>query len=179
MSAVTACDLPPRRPPGEGDGSPDLARYQDAGAIRRLLASSRRVAIVGLSPKELRASYFVGFYLQRNGYRVIPVNPREREILGERCFPSVAAIEEPVDIVNVFRAPAAVPAIVEECAGKAKAIWLQYGVIHEEAARRAEALGLEVVMDRCMKVEHARHLGRLHWLGFSTRRIGARRTESS
>lgn len=175
MSAVVACDLPPRRPPGERAAGPDLARYQDTGRIRRLLGAARTVAIVGLSPKELRASYFVGFYLQRNGYRVIPVNPRENEILGERCFPSVAAIGEPVDIVNVFRAPAAVPGIVEESADKARALWLQYGVIHEEAARRAEAVGLEVVMDRCMKVEHARHLGRLHWLGFATRRIGATR----
>ena len=177
MSPVVACELPPRAP---GNGSaPDLSRYQDAGTIRRLLTSARTVAVIGLSPKELRASYFVGFYLRRNGYRVIPVNPREEEILGERCYPSVAAIGEPVDIVNVFRAPAAVPGIVEECAGRAKALWLQYGVIHEEAAERARALGLEVVMDRCMKVEHARHLGRLHWLGFTTRRITARRTEDS
>ena len=176
MPPVVACELPPRAP---GNGSaPDLSRYQDAGTIRRLLTSARTVAIIGLSPKELRASYFVGFYLRRNGYRVIPVNPREETILGEKCYPSVAAIGEPVDIVNVFRAPAAVPGIVEECAGRAKAIWLQYGVIHEEAAERARALGLEVVMDRCMKVEHARHLGRLHWLGFTTRRITARRTES-
>ena len=108
MSSVIACELPPPLP-GNGSG-PDLGRYQDAGTIRRLLTSARTVAVVGLSPKELRASYFVGFYLQRNGYRVVPVNPREQEILGEKCYPSVAAIEEPVDIVNVFRAPAAVPA---------------------------------------------------------------------
>ena len=176
MPPVVACELPPRAP--RNGSAPDLSRYQDAGTIRRLLTSARTVAIIGLSPKELRASYFVGFYLRRNGYRVIPVNPREETILGEKCYPSVAAIGEPVDIVNVFRAPAAVPGIVEECAGRAKAIWLQYGVIHEEAAERARALGLEVVMDRCMKVEHARHLGRLHWLGFTTRRITARRTES-
>ena len=173
MSSVIACELPPPLP-ADGSG-PDLGQYQDAGTIRRLLTSARTVAVVGLSPKELRASYFVGFYLQRNGYRVIPVNPRENEILGEKCYPSVAAIEGRVDVVNVFRAPAAVPGIVEECAGRAKAIWLQYGVIHPEAAERARALGIEVVMDRCMKVEHARHLGRLHWLGFTTRRITARR----
>lgn len=176
MSPIAACELPPPIP-GNGSG-PDLGRYQDPATIRRLLTSARTVAVVGLSPKELRASYFVGFYLQRNGYRVIPVNPRERTILGERCYPGVSAIEEPVDIVNVFRAPAAVPGIVEECAGRAKALWLQYGVIHEEAAERARALGLEVIMDRCMKVEHARHLGRLHWLGFTTRRITATREGS-
>lgn len=175
MSDVIACDLAPRLPPGT-DAGPDLSRYQDAARIRRILSSARTVAIVGLSPKELRASYFVGFYLQRNGYRILPVNPMEREILGETSFPNLSALPEPVDVVNVFRAPAAVPGIVEEAAGKTKALWLQYGVIHEEAARRAEALGIEVVMDRCMKVEHARHQGRLHWLGFSTRRIGARRT---
>ncbi len=163
-----ACELP-------GAAGPDLARYQDPARIRRLLASARTVAVVGLSPKQLRASHFVGFYLQRNGYRVIPVNPRESEILGERCHPSVAAIGERVDIVDVFRAPAAVPAIVEECAGRAGALWLQYGVIHEAAAERARELGIEVVMDRCMKVEHARHFGRLHWLGFATGRLSARR----
>ena len=111
MSSVIACELPPPVP-GNGSGL-DLGQYQAAGTIRRLLSSARTVAVIGLSPKELRASYFVGFYLQRNGYRVIPVNPREKEILGETCYPSVAAIEEPVDIVNVFRAPAAVPGIVE------------------------------------------------------------------
>lgn len=178
MSGVTLCELPPRIPRGDGPAL-DLSRYQDTGRIRDVLASAKTVAIVGLSPKRLRGSYFVGFYLQRNGYRVLPVNPREREILGERCYPSLSALPEPVDVVNVFRAPAAVPGIVEECAGRTKALWLQYGVIHEDAARRAEELGLEVVMDRCMKVEHARHLGRLHWLGFATRRIGARRAESA
>ena len=171
MSAVIACELPPT---GPEQGGPDLSRWQDAGTIRRMLAGARTVAIIGLSPKELRASYFVGFYLKRNGYRVIPVNPRADRILGERSYPSLAAIGEPVDIVNVFRAPAAVPGIVEECAGRTKGLWLQYGVIHEPAAEQARELGIEVVMDRCMKVEHARHLGRLHWLGFSTRRITAR-----
>lgn len=163
----TACELPPR----EGRPSP----RQSPERIRRLLAGAKTVAVVGLSPKELRGSYFVAFYLQRNGYRIVPVNPRAEVILGERCYPSVAAIPEPVDLVCVFRAPAAVPAIVEECAGRTRGLWLQYGVVHEEAAERAEALGLEVVMDRCMKVEHARHFGRLHWLGFATRRIVATR----
>ena len=176
MSGVIACELPP---PAPGGDRPDLSRWQDPDAIRRILAGARTVAIVGLSPKELRASYFVGFYLKRNGYRVIPVNPRADRILGERCLPSLAALPEPVDIVNVFRAPAAVPGIVEEAAGRTGALWLQYGVIHQPAAERAEKLGIEVVMDRCMKVEHARHLGRLHWLGFSTRRISARRLPGS
>ncbi len=160
-------------------GGIDLARWQNPGVMRRLLETARTVAVVGLSPNELRASHFVGFYLKRNGYRVIPVNPRADRILGEKAVPSLAALPEPVDVVNVFRAPAAVPGIVEECAGRTKALWLQYGVIHEPAAERARELGIEVVMDRCMKVEHARYLGRLHWLGFATRRITARRSESA
>ena len=176
MPSVIACELPD---PAETSAERDLSRYQDPNRIRRLLTAARTVAIVGLSPNELRASYFVGFYLKRNGYRVIPVNPKATTILGETAFPSLSAIGTPVDIVNVFRAAAAVPGIVEEAAGRAGAIWTQYGVIHEPAARRAEELGLDVVMDRCMKVEHARHLGRLHWLGFATRRIGATRTESA
>ncbi len=167
MSDLTPCALPA--------AAPGLAAFQDPETIRKLLGSAKTVAVVGLSPNELRASYFVGFYLQRNGYRVIPVNPRATEILGERSHPSVSAIPEPVDVVNIFRAPEAVPGIVEEAAGKARAVWMQYGVIHREAAARARELGLEVVMDRCMKVEHARFYGRLHWLGFSTRRITARR----
>lgn len=166
-SSAAACELP----------SPAAApsRWQSPERIRRLLAGAKTVAVVGLSPKELRGSYFVAFYLQRNGYRIVPVNPRAEVILGEHCHPSVAAIPEPVDLVCVFRAPAAVPGVVEECAGKTRGLWLQYGVVHEEAAERAEALGMEVVMDRCMKVEHARHFGRLHWLGFATRRIVATR----
>ncbi len=167
MSDLTQCELPA--------AAPDFAAFQNPATIREVLGSARTVAVVGLSPKELRASYFVAFYLQRNGYRIVPVNPRAPEILGERSWPSVAAIPEPVDVVNVFRAPAAVPGIVEEAAGKAKSLWTQYGVVHREAAERARELGLEVVMDRCMKVEHARHFGRLHWLGFSTGRLTARR----
>lgn len=164
---TTACEIPAE--------APDLSRWQDPERIRRLIGGTRTVAVVGLSPRELRGSYFVAFYLQRNGFRILPVNPRAEEILGERCYPSVAALPEPVDLVNVFRAPAAVPGIVEECAGKTKALWLQYGVVHREAAERAGELGMEVVMDRCLKVEHARHFGRLHWLGFSTRRLVATR----
>ncbi len=167
MSDVNQCELPV--------ANDRLAAFQDPETIRKLLGDTRSIAVVGLSPKELRASYFVAFYLKRNGYRILPVNPRADEILGERCWPSVAALPEPVDVVCIFRAPDAVPGIVEEAAPKARGVWMQYGVIHEHAAARARELGLEVVMDRCMKVEHARYFGRLHWLGFSTRRITARR----
>ncbi len=150
----------------------DLARYQDPLTIQRVLLAAKTVAIVGLSGNPLRASYFVGFYLQRHGYRVIPVNPRESEILGERSFASLRDIPVAVDIVNVFRAPTALPAIATEAVAiGAKCLWCQFTVINEEGARIAEAGGLSVVMDRCIKVEHARYLGRMHWLGFNTQRI--------
>ena len=150
----------------------DVTRYQDALTIQRVLFSAKTVAVVGLSKNELRASYFVAYYLRRHGYRVIPVNPREAEILGERSFASLADVPVPVDIVNVFRAPQALPAIAEEAVAiGAKNLWCQYTVINQEGGRIAEAGGLSVVMDRCIKVEHARYAGRMHWLGFNTERI--------
>ena len=150
----------------------DLARYQDPLTIQRVLHHAKTVAIVGLSPNELRASFFVGYYLKRHGYRVIPVNPRGTEILGEKAVPSLLDIGEPVDIVNVFRAPDAVPGIATDAVAiGARTLWCQFGVISEEGARIAEAGGLAVVMDRCLKVEHARYIGRMHWLGFNTQRI--------
>ncbi len=150
----------------------DLARYQDPLTIQRVLHTSRTVAIVGLSPNELRASYFVGYYLKRHGYRVIPVNPRERNILGEKSWNSLLDVPEPIDIVDVFRAPEALPAIAEDAVKiRAGTLWCQFTVINPEGARIAEAGGVAVVMDRCIKVEHARYAGRMHWLGFNTHRI--------
>ncbi|GAB2592939.1 CoA-binding protein [Microlunatus antarcticus] len=150
----------------------DLTPYQDPTAIQRVLHTARTVAVVGLSKNELRASFFVGYYLQRHGYRVIPVNPRESEILGQTSYPSLAAIPEPVDVVNVFRAPSALPGIVDETlAVGAPALWCQFGVIDVDSARRATEAGVTVVMDRCIKIEHARYIGRMHWLGFNTSRI--------
>jgi len=150
----------------------DLERYQDPLTIQRVLLAAKTIAIVGLSGNLLRASYFVGFYLQRHGYRVIPVNPRESEILGERSYASLRDIPVTVDIVNVFRAPAALPGIAREAVAiGAKCLWCQFTVINEEGARIAEDGGLSVIMDRCIKVEHARYAGRMHWLGFNTERI--------
>ncbi len=150
----------------------DLARYQDALTIQRVMFGARNIAMVGLSPNELRASHFVGYYLKRHGYRVIPVNPRETEILGEKSFASLADVPVPIDIVNVFRAPDALPAIARDAVAiRAGALWCQFGVINAEGARIAEAGGLTVIMDRCLKVEHARFAGRMHWLGFNTHRI--------
>ena len=157
---------------GTGAGTFDLTRYQDPITIQRVLLNAKTVAIVGLSSKELRASYFVGYYLRRHGYRVIPVNPRETEVLGEESYASLPDVPEPVDIVVVFREPAALPAIATDAVEiGAGTLWCQFGVINEEGARIAEAGGLNVVMDRCVKVEHARYVGRMHWLGFNTQRI--------
>jgi uncharacterized protein len=150
----------------------ELAQYQNPSEIQGILHTAKTIAIVGLSNNPLRASYFVGYYLKRHGYRVIPVNPRETEILGERSYPSLLEVPEPVDVVNVFRAPSALPGIAREAAAiKASALWCQFGVINEEGARIATEAGLTVVMDRCLKVEHARYVGRMHWLGFNTQRI--------
>jgi uncharacterized protein len=150
----------------------DPQRYQDPLTIQRVLVGAKTIAIVGLSGNALRASNFVGLYLQRHGYRVIPVNPREPEILGERSFATLHDLPVAVDVVNVFRAPAALPGIATEAiAIGAKCLWCQFTVINEEGARIAEKGGLSVVMDRCIKVEHARYSGRMHWLGFNTHRI--------
>ena len=150
----------------------DLERYQDPLTIQRVLHGASTIAIVGLSGNELRASNFVGYYLKRHGYRVIPVNPRETEILGEMCYPSLLDVPVPVDIVNVFRAPDALPAIARE----AVAIQRRRALVpvrrdQRGGARIAEEGGVTVIMDRCLKVEHARYVGRMHWLGFNTERI--------
>jgi predicted CoA-binding protein len=155
----------------------DLERYQDPAAIQRVIHTATTIAIVGLSKNELRASYFVGYYLKRHGYRVIPVNPRETEILGETCYASLLDVPERVDVVNVFRAPDALPGIARDAATiGAAALWCQFGVINEQGAQIAEEAGLTVVMDRCFKIEHARYAGRMHWLGFNTQRITSVRT---
>jgi predicted CoA-binding protein len=150
----------------------DLTRYQDPTTIQRLLYNARTIAIVGLSGNELRASNFVGYYLKRHGYTVIPVNPRETEVYGEKSHESLLDVPVPIDIVNVFRAPEALPGIATDAVTiGAGALWCQFGVINETGARIAEAGGLAVVVDRCLKVEHARYVGRMHWLGFNTQRI--------
>jgi uncharacterized protein len=150
----------------------DVSRYQDPLTIQRVIHGAKTIAIVGLSKNQMRASYFVGFYLRRHGYRVIPVNPRESEVLGEQSFKSLRDVPGHVDIVNVFRAPDALPAIAEDAVAiGASNLWCQFTVINEEGGRIAEAGGLSVVMDRCLKVEHARYIGRMHWLGFNTQRV--------
>jgi len=125
--------------------------------VRELLGKARVIAVVGLSGKRRRPSYNVAEYMQRAGFRIIPVNPNERQVLGERCYASLSEIPEPVDIVNIFRRSEFVPPIVDEAIRiGAKAVWMQEGVVHEEAAARARQAGLLVIMDRCILKEHRR-----------------------
>lgn len=148
----------------------------DINTLRRVLRESRTLAIVGLSTDWFRPSNFAAKYMQAHGYRIIPVNPKYAEILGEKSYPSLSAIPEPVDMVDVFRKPADTPAIAEEAVAiGAKTLWLQIGVINDEARRIAEAAGLTVIMDRCVKIEYARLFGGLNWFGVNTRLISSRR----
>ncbi len=154
----------------------NLDDYQTPKAIRDAL-QGQRIAIVGLSSNELRASHFVGFYLQRHGYEIVPVNPRETEVLGCRAYPSLTDVPGHIDTVDVFRDPSALPEITRDAiAAGASTLWLQYGVIHEPSIQQADAAGMRVIADRCIKVEHARYRGRMHWLGFNTEQISARRS---
>jgi predicted CoA-binding protein len=141
-----------------------------------ILRRYRRIAMVGLSSNPFRPSHFAAIYLLAEGYHVIPVNPREQEVLGLRSYPSLRDLPEPVEVVDIFRERSAVPGLVEDAiAIGAKVVWMQLGVIHEEAAGRARAAGLEVVMDRCMKIEHARFFGGLSTIGLNTGLISSRR----
>ena len=144
--------------------------------LRRILKTNHTIAVVGLSADWYRPSYFAAKYMQEHGFRIIPVNPKYDEILGEKCYPNLKAIPETVDIVDVFRKPDdCVPIAQDAVAIGAKVLWLQLGVVNEEAARVAEAGGLEVVMDRCVKIEYARLFGGLGWFGVNTKVISARR----
>lgn len=150
--------------------------YQDAEVIRDLLHNAQNVAIVGLSDKKERASNFVGSYLRQEGYNVIPVNPLKQEILGLKCYPDLKSIPGPVDIVDIFRRPDEIVPIVKEAIEiKARAVWMQLGLVNREAADLARAAGLIVIMDRCMKMEHGRYTGHLHWAGMNTEIITARK----
>ena len=149
---------------------------EDIATLRRILRTSRTIAVVGLSAEWHRPSFFAAKYMQEHGYRIIPVNPRYTEILGERCHASLYDIDEPVDIVDVFRRTEDVPEVADQAiAIGAKCLWQQIGVKNVEAAARAAAAGLDVVMDRCVKIEHARLFGGLNWAGVNTGVISARR----
>jgi predicted CoA-binding protein len=148
----------------------------DIATLRRILRTGKTIAVVGLSAEWHRPSYFAAKYMQEHGYRIIPVNPRYAEVLGERCHASLETIDVPVDIVDVFRRTEDVPPIADQAiAIGARCLWQQIGVRNVGAAERAAAAGLDVVMDRCVKIEHARLFGGLHWAGVNTGVISARR----
>lgn len=148
----------------------------DITKLRRILRTSRTVAVVGLSANWYRPSFFAAKYMQEHGYKVIPVNPQYDSVLGEKCHASLRDIAEPVDIVDCFRRSAEIPALAEDAiAIGAKVLWMQLGVENAAARARAEAAGLEVVENRCVKIEHARLFGGLGWAGVDTGVISAKR----
>ena len=148
----------------------------DIASLRRILKTNRVIAVVGLSANWWRPSYFVAKYLQAHGYRVIPVNPAYQEVLGEKCYASLKEIPDQVDMVDCFRKAGEIPALAEDAiAIGAKCLWMQLGVVNDEAAKRATAAGLDVVMDHCVKIEHGRLFGGLNYAGVNTRVISAKR----
>ena len=148
----------------------------DINTLRRILRECHTLAVVGLSAEWHRPSYFAAKYMQEHGYRIIPVNPKYREILGEKCYASLRDIPDKVDLVDIFRKSADVGPIAEEAiAIGAKVFWQQLGVKNEVAAARARDAGLDTVMDRCVKIEHGRLFGGLNWVGVNTRVISAKR----
>ena len=156
-------------------GSENLRQWQEPQVIKDAL-QKKSIAVVGMSANDLRASNFVGYYMHRNGYQITPVNPRETEIYGLTCYPTLADIPHPIDVVDVFRDPSAVPEIAAETVSiGAEYLWLQFGVISPEGVTLAEAGNVQCIVDRCLKIEHARYMGRMHWLGFNTEQIDARR----
>ena len=159
----------------------NLGRFATTAADRiRIIERYKKIAMVGLSANPFRPSHFAAIYLLAHGYDVTPVNPRETEVLGRRSYPSLIEVPGPIEIVDIFRENAAVPEIVEQAIARdAKVIWMQLGVIHEAAAERARQAGIEVVMDRCIKIEHARFFGGLSTIGLNTGVISSQKRNFS
>jgi predicted CoA-binding protein len=157
------------------------ARYQDVAQINHLLNTSKTIALVGLSSDRQKASYFVAGYLKDEGYRIVPVNPKADTILGEKVYPDIASIPFPVDLIDIFRPPQDVDAIVNQAIARKQkdldspAIWMQLRIINLPAAERALAAGLTVIVDKCVKMEHGRYRGGLHFAGMNTEIISARK----
>ena len=148
----------------------------DIASLRRILRQARTIAVVGLSAEWHRPSYFAAKYMQHHGYRIVPVNPRYDAVLGERCWPSLRDVPVPVDIVDVFRRTEDVLPIAHDAVAiGAKCLWQQIGVVNQAAYDQALAAGLDAVMDRCVKIEHARLFGGLHWAGVNTGMVSAKR----
>jgi uncharacterized protein len=164
-----------------GNSSVNLSRFaKTALDRRRILERYRRIAMVGLSSNPFRPSHFAAIYLLAEGYDVTPVNPRESKVLGRQCYPTLLDLPDPIEVVDIFREPAAVPEIVDQAIARhAKVVWMQLGVIHEQAAQKARDAGIEVVMDRCMKIEHARFFGGLNTIGLNTGVISSARRPRS
>ena len=155
-----------------------MVSIDDSAKIRRILRQNRTIAVVGLSAQWHRPSFFAAKYMQEHGYRVIPVNPMYDAILGEKCYKSLRDVPEKIDIVDCFRKSAEIPAIADEAiAIGAKVLWMQLGVENAEARRKAEAAGLEVVENHCVKIEHGRFFGGLGWAGVNTKVISSRRPQ--
>ncbi|HSD60667.1 MAG TPA: CoA-binding protein [Burkholderiales bacterium] len=154
----------------------DPALLPDVQTLRRIYKENHTIAVVGLSGDWFRPSYFAAKYMMDHGYRVIPVNPKYGEILGQKCYRSLREIPEKVDIVDCFRKSVDIPPLAEEAVAiGARVLWLQIGVINEEAAKRARAAGMDVVMDRCVKIEYARLFGGLNWMGVNTGIVSSKR----
>lgn len=152
------------------------AIYQNPEIIQKIIYHSRTIAMVGLSTERQKASYFVATYLRSAGYRIIPVNPRAETILGEKCYPNLASIPDPIDLVDIFRpAKDCLPIVQEAIASKAKAVWLQLKIVNDQAAELARQAGLLTVMDLCVKMEHGRYSGGLHEAGMNTGILSAKR----
>lgn len=150
--------------------------YQNPDTIKKILFHSRTIAIVGLSTERQKASYFVATYLRSAGYRIIPVHPKADYILGEKCYPNLTSIPEPIDVVDIFRpAKDCLPIVKEAIAIKAKAVWIQLKIVNHEAAELARQEGLPTIMDLCIKMEHGRYSGGLHEAGMNTQIISAQR----
>lgn len=151
-------------------------KYQDPALIRKILAESKTIAMVGLSSDRQRPSYFVASYLQYEGFRIIPVNPKADRILGEKAYPDIRSVPDPIDIVDVFRRAEECDEIVRQAVEKkAKTVWFQLRIINEQAAEAAGSAGVQVVMDKCVKMEHGRYNGSLHWVGMNTEIVTARK----
>ncbi len=161
--------------------SEQRARFQDVAQINRLLDTAKTIAVVGLSSDRQKASYFVAGYLQDEGYRIVPVNPKADVILGEKAYPDVASIPFPVDIIDIFRPPQEIDEIVTQAMARKQkgidspAVWMQLRLVNLPAAERALAAGLAVIVDKCVKMEHGRYRGGLHFAGMNTEIISARK----
>jgi predicted CoA-binding protein len=153
-----------------------MALVDDVSGIRRILLQARTIAVIGLSGNWYRPSFFAAKYMQDHGYRIVPVNPSYQEVLGQKCYPTLRDIPHKVDIVDCFRKSDDIPPIARDAVEiGAKVLWMQLGIRNDLAARIALEAGLDVVMNRCVKIEHARILGGLNWAGVNTGIVSARR----